>query len=122
MNKVLLILASVVILQVVCSSPPFWGGNQRYTVKVDMHRYNNTANWTFMYYYDWSNKGERDEHDGNQNNQVCHLPESVPFNQTHTPCIVTFARDGWLYIEYPAQNYCCKCTNSFGAVRYDWLQ
>ena len=33
-----------------------------------------------------------------------------------------FASDGWSYIQYPTQNFCCKCTNSFGAIRYDWLK
>ena len=27
-----------------------------------------------------------------------------------------------MYISFPTKNYCCKCSKSFGSVRYDWLQ
>lgn len=37
-------------------------------------------------------------------------------------CAVTFATDGWSYIEYPQYNWCCKCENKFGAIRSDWLK
>lgn len=37
-------------------------------------------------------------------------------------CTVTFATDGWSYIEYPQHKWCCKCENSFGAIRSDWLK
>jgi len=37
-------------------------------------------------------------------------------------CDVTFATDGWSYIEYPKHSWCCKCENKFGAIRSDWLK
>lgn len=52
---------------------------------------------------------------------MCLLPETS-FHKNGEPCFVTFATDGWSYIAYPTHNFCCKCTNSFGSVRYDWLK
>ena len=37
-------------------TPPTWGGNPRYTVKVGMVNNDPQVNWTFTYYYDWSLK------------------------------------------------------------------
>ena len=54
--------------------------------------------------------------------QVCQLPNTTSFVKDKLPCDVTFATDGWFYIEFPSENFCCKCSNAFGAVRYDWLQ
>lgn len=42
-----------------CQTPPNWGGNPRYTVKVGMVNNDPQVNWTFTYYYDWSKKVER---------------------------------------------------------------
>jgi len=50
------------------------------------------------------------------------LPENTTFNKGNIPCDVTFATDGWFYITFPSEKYCCKCGNSFGSVRYDWLK
>jgi hypothetical protein len=47
---------------------------------------------------------------------------STPFKKGGLPCVATFATDGWGYISYPTQNFCCKCTKSFGAIKYDWLK
>ena len=52
---------------------------------------------------------------------MCQTILITPFNSSGLPCSATFATDGWSYIEFPTKNYCCKCTNYFGAVRYDWL-
>lgn len=102
-------------------SPPFWGGNPRYTVKVKMLNDDPVATWNFLYFYDWNLKAERYEHDAPQEDQMCLLP-TTSFKKDAIPCAITFATDGWSYIEFPSQNFCCKCSKSFGGVRYDWLQ
>jgi hypothetical protein len=48
------------------------------------------------------------------------LLATTSFTQ-NDPCTVTFATDGWSYVEYPTKDFCCKCANSFGAIKYDWL-
>jgi hypothetical protein len=52
---------------------------------------------------------------------MCMLPVTT-FKKAGEPCHVTFATDGWSYISFPVRNFCCKCSKSFGSVRYDWLQ
>ena len=52
---------------------------------------------------------------------MCLVPQTS-FTKNKLPCIVTFAKDGWSYIEYPTKNFCCKCSKSFGAIKYDWLK
>ena len=79
------------------------------------------GNWTFTYYYDWNQKVERYEHQKGQNDELC-LIGNTTFNGSGVPCNIVFATDGWFYIEYPSQNFCCKCGNSFGSVRYDFLK
>ena len=57
MNLRLVIPAfALILLQISCQTPPMWGGNPRYTVKVAMVYDDPKANWTFTYYYDWSQK------------------------------------------------------------------
>ena len=66
--KLVLIIAviAVAILQINAQSPPNWGGNPRYSVKVGMVNNDPQVNWTFTYYYDWSLKAERYEHENGQ--------------------------------------------------------
>lgn len=52
---------------------------------------------------------------------MCLLPLTT-FNKGGQVCYVTFATDGWSYIEFPAHNFCCKCTKAFGAINYNWLK
>lgn len=52
---------------------------------------------------------------------MCLLP-TTSFSKGGQVCYVTFATDGWSYIEFPAHNFCCKCSKSFGAISYDWLK
>ncbi len=33
-----------------------------------------------------------------------------------------YATDGWNYVQLPKENFCCKCTDKWGMLRYDWLQ
>ena len=49
------------------------------------------------------------------------LPATT-FSKSGLRCDLTFATDGWSYIAFPTQNFCCKCTNKFGAIRPDWLK
>lgn len=79
------------------------------------------VNWTFTYFYDWSIKAERYEHQQGQYDEMCLLPNTT-FNKGGVPCDITFAQDGWSYISYPSKSFCCKCSKSFGSVRYDWLK
>ena len=41
---------------IAAQTPPFWGGNPRYTVKVTMLNDDPKAIWNFNYYYDWNQK------------------------------------------------------------------
>ena len=41
---------------IAAQTPPFWGGNPRYTVKVTMLNDDPKAIWNFTYYYDWNQK------------------------------------------------------------------
>lgn len=45
-------------------------------------------------------------------------PDTIAKNN----CSVVFATDGWSYINYWNDDWCCKCENAFGSVKYDWLQ
>ena len=51
---------------------------------------------------------------------MCKLTGYVKWQ--YNKCNVIYATDGWIYVEFPTDNFCCKCTNTFGGVRYDWLQ
>ena len=77
-------------------------------------------NMTATYYYNWKIKGERYDYDDNQNAQVCR--ESGVEKWEKVKCNVIYSKDGYIYVQFPSTNYCCKCTNSFGGLRYDWLQ
>ena len=38
------------------------------------------------------------------------------------PCsVIHSTNDNWLYIQYPTEDFCCKCSQNIGAVRSDWL-
>lgn len=37
-----------------------------------------------------------------------------------TPCTVINANDGKLYLDFPAQDFCCTCGSAF-TIRSDWL-
>ncbi len=52
---------------------------------------------------------------------MCLLP-ITEFTKAGLPCDITFAVDGWSYISFPTKRFCCKCSNSFGSIRYDWLK
>lgn len=47
-------------------TPPSWGGNLRYTVRVKMTNNDPAAIWNFTYLYDWRIKAERYEHEKGQ--------------------------------------------------------
>jgi hypothetical protein len=44
-----------------------------------------------------------------------------PYGQNES-CVAIFATDGWSYVQYPQHDWCCKCTNKFHYINYDWLQ
>lgn len=112
-----LVLATLIMSQ----TPPNWGGNPRYTVKVKILNDHPVTTWNFTYYYDWNQKVERYEHEAPQTDEMCELPLTI-FKKDGEPCVVTFATDGWSYIQFPTHNYCCKCSKSFGSIKYDWLK
>jgi len=53
---ILVAVACLFLAQVNSQTPPTWGGNPRYTVKVKMQNNDPAVNWTFTYYYDWNQK------------------------------------------------------------------
>ena len=75
---------------------------------------------TASYYYNWNFKGERYNYDDNQNDQMCR--DSGYPNWQKVKCDVIYAVDHWIYVKFPTENYCCKCLNFVGGLRYDWLQ
>ena len=60
--KITLVVLACLVIAGLSQSPPFWGGNPRYTVKVKMLYDQPIVRWNFTYYYDWSLKAERYEH------------------------------------------------------------
>ena len=63
MKNLLLFLLLVVAFS---QTPPPWGGNPVYTVRVKMLNNDPITTWNFTYYYDWNLKAERYEHDAPQ--------------------------------------------------------
>lgn len=116
---VFLLIAIACSFRVRAPSPPFWGGNPKYTVNITLMNDNPKVTWNFTYYYDSTLKAERYEHQAPQTDEMCWLAGTAFKNDT---CTITFATDGWSYIEYPTHNFCCKCENSFGYISYDWIQ
>lgn len=53
--KIYLFFLGLIFL-IASQTPPGWGGNTRYSVKVGMVNNDPQVNWTFTYYYDWSIK------------------------------------------------------------------
>ena len=99
---------------------PYWGSSQIWSMDI-------TANITqqvynFTYYYDWTKKLETFAMQAGpgQVQEMCRA--SGYANWQGKQCNVIHAADAWWYIQFPTENFCCKCTNKFGMVRYDWLQ
>ncbi len=101
---------------------PIWGGAMEWSAKVDFQAEHH-RNWTFQYYYLSNDQGSysRYEHDGDQYDEMCEDNHKAPNMGQNTPCNVVFATNGWSYLQYPANGYCCRCRQDFGAVRYNWL-
>lgn len=98
-------------------SPPFWGGVPQYTVLVNMTNPEPVSTWQFTYYYDGTANASRYIHHPPQYDELC-----LGVVDPHHTCHVLFAVDGWSYLLDQDTGSCCKCSQSFGAVRYDWLQ
>ena len=99
-------------------TPPGWGGNPQFSVKVN--EVLNTTAFSFMYYYNWNLKAERYEYGPDAVEQMCKA-SGYPYYQNKR-CNVIYANDHNIYVQFPDDAYCCLCTDKFGAVRYDWLQ
>ena len=99
MNKLSFLLILSVIAIASSQKPPFWGGNPVYSVNVSFLYNDPVMTWNFTYFYNWNLKAERYEHYAPQADEMCLLADP-PFTQNDS-CRVTFATDGWSYIEYP---------------------
>jgi len=81
----------------------------------------NFTHWVFDYYYmsdtETGITASRYEHHAPQTDEMC---QNLPYNGSHD-CTVVFATDGWSYLSFPTEDYCCKCENTFGAVKADWM-
>ena len=119
---ILLIAISLASAEQIFADPPkpFWGGNPIYKVNVSFLNNDPVMRWNLSYYYNWNLKAERYEHQGPHADELC-LAADPPFSKNDS-CTAIFATDGWSYVVYPQYSWCCKCGNSFGAIRYDWLQ
>lgn len=104
-------------------TPPYWGGNSPiYSVTVNLTNPEPIANWIFDYYYDNSRFGfavSRYNHHPPQFDEMC-VDSTFPDHRYE--CDVIHSTDGWTYISFPEKNFCCKCENTFGSVKYEWLQ
>ena len=103
-------------------SPPFWGNNPIYFVSVNLTNPSPIATWRFDYYYDSSRfgtTGSRYNHHPPQFDEMCVDP-TLPNNTFE--CDVIYAVDGWTYLLFPTAGFCCKCENTFGSTRYDWMK
>mmetsp|Transcript_9371 Transcript_9371/g.25460 ORF Transcript_9371/g.25460 Transcript_9371/m.25460 type:complete len:218 (-) Transcript_9371:511-1164(-) len=103
-------------------TPPSWGGVDKFAVSVNFTNPKPQSQWVFNYYHISSLKAERYEHPAPQYDEMCALAPSPYGDDSSKACTVVFATDGWSYLQFPQDNFCCKCENSFGAVRGDWLQ
>jgi hypothetical protein len=100
---------------------PIWGAAKHFNVNVNMTNPSDSPSapfWTFEYYYDTSGSWtvSRYEFDENQHDEVCRQVRGKTGK-----CNVIHAYDKYIYIEFPSDNFCCKCGQSPGAVRTDWL-
>lgn len=57
-----LLLSCLLVVILAQPSPPWWGGNPQYKVKVLMTYDSPVMTWNFSYYYDSTIKAERYEH------------------------------------------------------------
>ena len=118
------VLCFILCCSVLADPPtPFWGGNPNWYVKLRVISHNATGepmDMTASYYYNWEVKGERYDYDANQNAQMCRASGHEDWQKVK--CNVIYSSNKWIYVNFPDANYCCKCTNTFGGVRYDWLQ
>uniref|UniRef100_A0A7S3LTX6 Uncharacterized protein n=1 Tax=Palpitomonas bilix TaxID=652834 RepID=A0A7S3LTX6_9EUKA len=105
---------------VAAPQPPQWGGADKWTAQVNILQ---AYNWTFTYYHDDTVNADRYEHKAPQYDEMCAVGKQPYASNTNLDCVVLYATDGWSYINFPSEtDACCKCENSFGAVRGDWLQ
>ena len=116
----LILLVILMGLTFSAPTPPIWGGALQYTVNVSFIYDDPVMTWNFTYYYNWNLKAERYEHHAPQADEAC-LIANPPYGINES-CAVTFATDGWMYVEYPAHNWCCKCENQFGGINANWLK
>jgi hypothetical protein len=113
------VLGFLLLVVVVKTNPvPTWGNSTVYNVKVNLTYPEPLAFWQFDYYYDANLQASRFQHYAPQFDEMCLY---LPYGSSYQ-CDVIFATDGWSYIAFPEVDFCCKCENEFGAVRYDWMQ
>jgi hypothetical protein len=100
---------------------PIWGGALAWSAHINLTNPSDSPthpNWGFNYYYDASQSWtvSRYEFDQTQHDEVCGL-ESGHSGR----CNIIHATDKWMYITFPDEGFCCKCTQGIGAVLSKWL-
>ena len=103
-------------------TPPLWGNNPIYSVSVQLINPQPVSTWKFDYYYDalrFNITGSRYNNYPPQYDEMC-VDSSLP-NSSYE-CDVIYAVDGWTYLLFPSADFCCKCENSFGSTKFDWLK
>lgn len=107
--------------------PPLWGGSRRWAsldnIMESPEVTNSSVSWRFSYIYDSTTNTSAWLHHKGQRDWVC-KQGSPALTAQGASCNVIHSSDGWLYIEFPGQQKCCKCTDdpSMGSVRVDWLR
>ena len=107
--------------------PPLWGGSRRWAsldnIMESPEVTNSSVSWRFSYIYDATTNASAWLHHKGQRDWVC-KQGSPALTAQGASCNVIHSSDGWLYIAFPGQQKCCKCTDdpSMGSVRADWLR
>ena len=107
--------------------PPLWGGSRRWAsldnIMESPEVTNSSVSWRFSYIYDATTNAAAWLHHKGQRDWVC-KQGSPDLTAQGVSCNVIHSSDGWLYIAFPGQQKCCKCTDdpSMGSVRADWLR
>ena len=113
------------MLAVQALAPPRWGGNTSTLAwQAVVYEWNpadapSHPRWTFNYYYDWSIPASRYEHSAGVS-ELCVQSGALP----NSSCTILNARDGRLYMIFPATPAsCCRCESQRDSfvIKSEWL-
>ena len=119
-----IIIFTILCAAVLCQtpSPKSWSAKWRasFTEKISMPMRGEDS-YTGQFYFDWTTKRFRVDRNNGNLDRYCGLTK--PF--TNTPCNQFVHTDGWRYLHFPKEKWCCKCchaSNGCGIVKPDWFK